>query len=223
MSEIDALTRLRDLPEVFTLTGLCRITNIGEQAAPVYLNRWKAKGLIEPAGERLGIYFNLLKCPEVTSSHRIQALEYEYPSAILCGASVLHALGWITQIPTKISVAIQNRRTYRQIYGFDLMPRPIAWYQAVHEITHNLVEPEPIYGLRTLPPSVALADLYGDKGAWHPDIDDLDIPDEELSDLALAFQKLGIPVPEQLANGCLMTLVAAESSKPSPRRHKPRF
>jgi len=44
---------------------------------------WKTRKLIEAAGDRVGIYFNKLKSPEITSSHRIDALLFEYPPAIL--------------------------------------------------------------------------------------------------------------------------------------------
>jgi len=37
---------------------------------------------------------------------RVAALLFEYPSAMLCGESVLHASGWITQIPASLSVAV---------------------------------------------------------------------------------------------------------------------
>lgn len=69
------------------------------RVASVCLRRWKQKGLVEPAGERAGIYFNKLRAREVDSALRVAALLFEYPSAILCGESVLHSAGWITQIP----------------------------------------------------------------------------------------------------------------------------
>jgi hypothetical protein len=47
-------------------------------------------------------------------------------------------------------------------------------------------------GLRTLPPAVALADLYGDPKGWHPDPDDLDIPDQDHDSVLSTFELLGL-------------------------------
>jgi hypothetical protein len=94
-----ALIRLKELPEAFTFAGFCKLNHFSNQVAAVCLRRWKEQGLIEPAGDRARIYFNKLRAPEVDSALRVAALLFEYPSATLCGESVLHAAGWITQIP----------------------------------------------------------------------------------------------------------------------------
>lgn len=49
-----------------------------------------------------------------------------------------------------------------------------------------------VYGLRALPPAVALADLYSDPRGWHPDPDDLDIPTQEHDSVLSAFELLGV-------------------------------
>lgn len=83
-----AIDRLRSLPEAFTFAAFRRLTGFSENAAAVCLHRWKRKHLIEPAGERTGIYFNKLKNPQPDTALRVEALLYDYPSAILCGESV---------------------------------------------------------------------------------------------------------------------------------------
>ena len=166
-----AIARLRTLPEAFTFTGFCKLTRFSNQAASVWLARWKEKGLIEAAGERARVYFNKLKCGEVDGSLRIAALLFEYPSALLCGESVLHASGWITQIPARLSVAVLSRPSYISLHGFDIHGRPLSWFKKVH----SALDPAPdkrIYGLRALPSPLALADLYGEAKGWHPDMDD---------------------------------------------------
>jgi hypothetical protein len=173
-----ALSRLRALPEAFTFAGFCKMTGFSEKAAAVCLHRWKAKDLIEPAGDRAGIYFNKLKGPQIESSLRISALLFEYPSAILCGESVLHAAGWITQIPARLSVAVLSRPSYVSFHGFEIQGRPLSWFKKVHHAV-NAVDNERVYGMRALPAALALADLYADPKAWHPDVDDLDIPAEQ--------------------------------------------
>jgi hypothetical protein len=56
-------------------------------------------------------------------------------------------------------------------------------------------ENEHVYGLRALPPALALVDLYGDSKGWRPDIDDLDIPQDQAAAVlaAAAFLKVKLP------------------------------
>jgi hypothetical protein len=192
-----ALARLRDLPEAFTFAGFCKLTGLSNKAAAVCLTRWKEKGLIEAAGERARLYFNKLKCNEVDGSLRIAALLFEYPSAMLCGESVLHATGWITQIPARLSVAVISRPSYVSLHGFDIHGRPLSWFRKVHPAVDPSTEKR-IYGLRTLPAPLALADLYGDPMGWHPDVDDLDIPQEEIASVEAAATLFGVELPGPL-------------------------
>lgn len=190
-----AIDRLRNLPEAFTLAAFRRLTGLSDNAAAVCLHRWKAKNLIEPAGARAGVYFNRLKVPQPDVALRIEALLHEYPSAILCGESVLHAAGWITQIPAQLTVAVLSRPTYVSLRGFEIRGRPLSWFSAVHSAVsaHDRV-----YGMRALPPALALADLYGDPAAWHPDPDDLDVPLDHARQVLSASQRLRIPLPTAL-------------------------
>lgn len=204
-----AVQRLRELPEAFTFAGFCKLTRLSNEAAAVWLARWKAKGLIEPAGERAAIYFNKLKHKEVDGSLRIAALLFEYPSAVLCGESVLHAHGWITQIPASLQVVVMPRRSYVMLNGFEIHSRALSWFKKVHP----LIDPAPdqrIYGLRALPAALALADLYGDPRGWHPDVDDLDIPPEELPSVGAAAQMLGVELPAPLTR---MVFAEAEQER----------
>jgi len=185
-----ALSRLRELPEAFTFAGFCKLSRFSNNAASVCLRRWKEKGLIEPAGERARIYFNKLRSPQVDSAMRVAALLFEYPSAILCGESVLHAAGWITQIPAQLSVVVLARPSYVSLHGFDIRGRPLSWFRKIHPLVEPSAEKR-VYGLRALPPALALADLYTDLDGWHPDPDDLDIPDQERRSVLSAFELLG--------------------------------
>jgi hypothetical protein len=186
-----ALARLRELPEAFTFAGFCRLNRFSNPVAAVCLRRWKEKGLIEPAGARAKIYFNKLRSPQVDSSLRVAALMFEYPSAILCGESVLHAAGWITQIPAQLSVAVLSRPSYVSLDGFDIRGRPLSWFRKIHSLI-DPSETKRVYGLRALPPALALADVYADPKAWHPDPDDLDISTEDRQSVLSAFELLGV-------------------------------
>jgi hypothetical protein len=192
-----AIDRLRNLPEAFTFAGFRRLTGFSENAAAVCLHRWKKRDLIEPAGERAGIYFNKLRNPKPDTALRVGALLHEYPSAILCGESVLHAAGWITQIPAQLTVAVLLRPTYVSFGGFEIRGRPLSWFSAVH-VDVSATGNDRVYGMRALPPALALADIYGDPKAWHPDPDDLDVPPEEATKVLLGSERLGIPLPVQL-------------------------
>lgn len=192
-----ALARIRSLPEAFTFAAFCRLTGLSKAAAAVWLCRWKSKDLIEPAGERAGIYFNKLRCHDPDIALRIEALLFEYPSAILCGESVLHAAGWITQVPARLTVAVIRRPTYVALRGFEIRGRPLAWFGNIHAAV-CAPDNDRIYGLRALPPALALVDLYGDRRAWHPEVDDLDIPVEATDAVSAASRTLGVPLPEAL-------------------------
>ncbi len=196
-----ALTRLLSLPEVFTFAGFCKMTDLSADAAAVYLRRWKVRGLIEPAGARAGIYFNKLKRAQIESSDRIAALLFEYPTAVLCGESVLHAAGWITQIPARLSVAVMSRRSFVSLHGFDIRGRPRTWFGKVHAAV-NAPGNERIYGLKALPPALALVDLYTDAKGWHPALDDLDLPEEEKAAVLGASELLRVRLPAALRNTC---------------------
>jgi hypothetical protein len=141
--------------------------------------------ILNPRPGRARLYFNKLKCNEVDGSLRTAALLFEYPSAMLCGESVLHTAGWITQIPARHSVAVISRPSYVSLHGFDIHGRPLSWFKKIHPSV-DLSLDKRIHGLRTLPTPLALADLYGDPKGWHPDVDDLDIPQEEVASVGAA-------------------------------------
>lgn len=192
-----AIDRLRRLPEAFTFAGFRRLTGFSENAAAVCLHRWKKKDLIEPAGERAGIYFNKIKNPQPDTALRVEALLYEYPSAILCGESVLHAAGWITQIPAQLTVAVLSRPSYVSFRGFEVRGRPLSWFDAVHADVSARGN-ERVYGMRALPPALALVDLCADPKAWHPDPDDLDVPPDQAREVLRGSERLRIPLPAPL-------------------------
>jgi hypothetical protein len=190
-------TRLKSLPEVMNLNTLSRMMGVSRQMAQTYLTRWKSRGWIEPAGPRAGIYFNLIANSAAAEEHRIVALLMAYPSALLMGESVLHAAGWITQIPAEIQVAVEKRLSYRRIHGFVINPRTIQWF-----VTAQIIAPDKAkfatYGLRSLTPAYALMDLYCSEGAWHPEINDLDLPDDALPSILKACEAMNCPLPDPL-------------------------
>jgi len=124
------------------------------------------------------------------------ALLKAHPSAVLVGASVLHGVGWITQIPQRVTVAVLSQARYVvDINGVDIVGRPHSWYAAIHgrlSDDDNLAA----YGLPALTPALALADAYAFRDRWIPDPDDLYLDDADLVEIAEACRILGVPVPD---------------------------
>ena len=200
-----AIDRLRSLPEAFTFAAFRRLTGFSENAAAVC---------------RAGIYFNKLKNPQPDTALRVEALLYEYPSAILCGESVLHAAGWITQVPAQLTVAVLSRPTYVSFRGFEIRGRPLSWFNAVHPDVSARGN-DRVYGMRALPPALALVDLYGDPKAWHPDPDDLDVPPDQAREVLAGSERLRVPLPVLLREA-LSQRDALQRTMPGPQPSKRR-
>ena len=196
---VSAYDRLAQLPAVFTINTMVRATGIDRASARVVLTRWAGKNMVESAGPRTGIYFNRVVDRSGASAHAVRALTMKYPSATLCGASVLHSAGWTTQIPSTLHVAVEARNSYSRFDGVTLHPRRRSWFQrmqkhgawidagdaaAAGEMTS--------YDLRALAPAWALADLYADQSgrSWQPREDDLDVPQDALPALRIACATL---------------------------------
>ncbi len=195
-----AVELLRMLPEVFDLSTATRLLDMERGIAKTYLSRWGRAGLVKPAGQRAGIYFNVLRAPGAAESRAVDALRMAYPSAVLRGASVLHATGWTTQIPRRTTVAVLARRTLMGLDGFEVAGRPRAWYEAVHADL-KAAKDFSTYGLPSLSPAMALADCYADASSWRPDPDDLDDLDEGAwAEVRAAFAALGAEEPAWLAD-----------------------
>ena len=195
-----AYTRLGDMPDVFNAITFARLNNMTTNEASVYLARMKSKKMLASFNGRAGIYFNLIKNSNAKNAHLIDGLKMIYPTAILRGESVLHAAGWTTQIPRRINVAILERRTYVNIKEFVLSPKKKDWFITIHRY---LLKPEnsefSTYGLPSLTPALALADLYTKNAIrdWQPDPDDLDIEDSDWLNVQQAFNLLGATIPEK--------------------------
>jgi hypothetical protein len=95
-----------------------------------------------------------------------------------------------------MSVAVLARASYIALHGFEIHGRSLSWFKKVHHA--RAANAESVYGLCALPPALALADLYKDPKAWHPDVDDLDIPSQETSAVLRAAKLLKVTLPEPL-------------------------
>lgn len=195
-----AVSELRRLPEVFDLSTFSRLLGLERSAAQVYVSRWAKADLIKPAGPRAGVYFNLVRAPDSPDRCAADAVRLLYPSAILIGASVLHAAGWTNQVPQRTTVAAMSRPTFVQLDGFDISPRPRRWYARV--LPRLSDDPNlAAYGFKSLTPALALADSLSRDDGWRPDPDDLDLDDADPEELREAFERLGVEEPDWMPRG----------------------
>lgn len=175
-----AVDVLRALPEVFALSDAGLVLKSAPDETRTYIHRWKRAGLVDPLGPRCGIYFNLLRDPQGRSGRWLDAMRRLCPSAVIIGPEVLHAHGWITQIPSVLDVAVLTARTYPEVHGARLHGRAGSWYAAL----------PPETAAQGLPPAWALADALCHSGLWRPDPDDLDYDLADMDEVENAFNRI---------------------------------
>lgn len=179
-----SVDRLLKLPPVFSLHDLTRHTYLGRgmslDAAKKFLTRMQEKSYIAAAGARTAHYYNLLKDPYGARNRPLEVAELLYPEAIVIGINVLHAYGWVNQIPRTIDVAVNaSRRTLCKIDGIELRPRPRAWFAEQQSNDAVLRHGESPFMIDSLTPRAALDDIYKVRDMWVPGHDDLFIPSDE--------------------------------------------
>jgi hypothetical protein len=178
---VSTVDRLLALPAVFTLKELRGIGLEGNHLHTFLLRAEEAER-IAPVGKRTGAYFNLIVDPKGPTNRRLEAVRKLYPSAVLGGTAVLHAAGWVTQIPQTYDVMVRYRRSIKSIHGVKLLLRPRSWYEAQMQAGNIIHETESDFGIATLTPKAALEDAKEHKDSWVPDDDDLDIDETDLFD-----------------------------------------
>lgn len=178
---ITARERLLALPDWFTHRSASMLLDIPADAMQVYLFRWKRSGLVDSFGARTGVYFNRVRCPEGADHCRIPALLHLFPEATLIGDSVLHAHGWITQIPSAVQVAILPKDSTVHPEGFAIEQRSKGWFRALREQLVPAEEGASGLGLRELSAAAALADMQARGVRMDPD--DLYVDPAELDEV----------------------------------------
>ncbi len=217
-SNQSAIARLRQLPYVFDLRDLRTTFELGKGIDRVLVSRWRDASLIEPVGPNAGLYYNLVRDPDGAKQRIGEAIRRRFPAAVVIGSSAIHAGGWTTQIPRRISVAVPSESYGAQMTGVRLLNRSRTWYARIQPGLH-LTEEEMIDriglrataaatdpmirigmdGLPTLHPAWALADQLRYKDDWVPDPDDLDnqAVDREQDELKAAYKALNVKVPKE--------------------------
>lgn len=191
-----AVARLRNLPPLFSLHD-ARVQGLSPGTERNALSRWKAAGLVDAVGPKLGWYYNLIADHRGRDEHLGSAIRAVFGSAVLIGPSALHNNHWTPQPPQVVTVAVPLSRSYPQIEGAIVYGRPSEWFIAVV----GAVRAQGIgaYKLPQLPPEYALADMLSHGDSLHGlKPDDLDIPEEDVRPelLAEAFATFAVP-PDQ--------------------------
>jgi hypothetical protein len=180
-TRIQAIERLRTLPEVFSLRDLELLMDINRKTAHQLCWRWKKAKFVQGLGPRSGVYYNIFKDPMGPNRRRGEALQKLLGhSPIVVGATALHLAGWTTQRPNRVELCVPRTRDWRvfpKIHGVLLVSRPRHWFNRIAPYIREGVD-----GLRALAPEAALIDAmqHGGRGeVWKPSPDDLDVPNED--------------------------------------------
>lgn len=196
---------LNNMPAFFTLNQLAY--RLGKNIASpkdnstlrTTLKRWRERKLVKNAGPKVPVYYNLAKDPEAQKKNLERVLLHLYPSAVLVGSSALNENSATTQIPHRITFAVNRNygtqaiRSIPDIFGAKGVIRTQAWFDKVRP--HII----PGHGeFRTLDAEMALADAYTYRDTWVPDPDDLEIEAIDYERLITCFEAMETRVPEAL-------------------------
>lgn len=201
---VQGYERLRSLPAVFALHDLRPGLPVGSLAAGapgltdgaerVALARWAARGMVRPAGPKLGRYYNLVADPRGADANLGAVLLAEFRSVVVVGATALSDAHWTTQIPQVLTVAVPRARTLPRVDGAEIYGRPPEWFAAVRGAVRAAERGR--FGLASLPPEMALADALRHGDSLHglaPDDIEIPEPDEAAGPLLNALSTLHVP------------------------------
>ena len=180
--------RLRDLPAVFKLDDVERVTGLDRPTSKVACLRWKAAEMVSPLAARgVGVYFNLVVDPSGPTTRRQDAVDKALRRpAIVVGGKALHAHGWTTQQHRILHLAVPQAHAARSLptldHGIQLLGRSMKWFNVVARGAEIGVE-----SFKVARPAAALADALlsrskrgiNDTSSWCPDPDDIEIDDPD--------------------------------------------
>lgn len=179
--------RLKQLPSVFTMADLCRVSSVTPKDASVMLHRWRAREMVRSFSPKSGVYFNLVNSPQWEDNLET-ALVRVLPSSVRVGEDVLFQAGWITQKSRSPAYAVWEEGRHVALEDILLVDRPSSWYQLLHTLK-GLTSQRPV---PSVSPSFALADalIFGNGELWVPAPDDLYIDDVSGGDFVKALHAL---------------------------------
>jgi predicted nucleotidyltransferase len=129
----------------------------------------------------------------------LAALVSLHPEATLCGRTVLTHAEWLHHGTLLEYVAVDEKVEVGRFANFELQFRPSDWFLTVGRIVQKTGHWGRVYGLKCLPPEIALADLYGWDQTDAPKLDELCIPGEGAEKILRAFEALDVALPDDFA------------------------
>jgi len=146
---------LSSLPDIFSLSDLCDFSSLSRNSATVAASRWVRAGHIALAGPKAGVYIKTS-----SRSDLLEVIRHVYPSAVVCGQSILHASKWTNSAPNTVHVAVESRPSLVTLHGVTLHKRSPDWFQIVSFPYRGFrsLDPGP-HGIRRLRPEWAYADI----------------------------------------------------------------
>lgn len=157
---VSATTRLRILPDVFTITSASAMLDMSTEAVSIYLSRWKQRGLVRGFG-RTGVYFNMLTGAEPAEETVREALNLALRRPMIeAGGSVMAKIGLTMQrhVPMEVLVPVVRLQyqTVPDIPGIHLLRRPQWWFD--YMLTRSRARDMQPGGIPSASASLALAD-----------------------------------------------------------------
>jgi hypothetical protein len=159
--------RICQLPTVFDHRDVELAFNWDHDQAKQFCVRAVEQGVAARAGERAGIYYNLFLEPKGRAVLLGDVLRRINPSVVMVGLSALHAASWITQNPRLLEVAMPRTRvvrSYPKIDGAVIVTRSLGWFSDVASSLSPADDQSNIFGLRSIGPEAAVADLLANVG-----------------------------------------------------------
>lgn len=197
---------LRALPSVFSLGDVEIMFDMPTTDAVKAISRWKEKGYAAALGPRTGVFYNRFLSPHHDDRRLALDKILRLPYAVI-GINALRHGQWVTQrggvleIAAPVTAGIQ---THPKVNGVVFCPRPAGWFDKVNG---QVCEAEDgVYGLPTLSPAYALADILlskagltrKDNKVWDADPDDIlpevDEPEDVIIQCREAAIALGVPL-----------------------------
>lgn len=159
-----ALRRLSSLDEVFHVRDLMKnrgkTPGLDASGARRFLAQMVEARFVQPAGPRLGFYYNLLRNARAPHMRALYIVGQIYAEAIAIGPNVLHHYGWIQECSECFHVAVsRERERFPKIQGVEIHPRSREWFKSQHRNDAILSELESPFEINCLTPRAALDDM----------------------------------------------------------------
>lgn len=126
---------LEKLPSVFEKDDVQALLLCSDKAVSVYLNRWKAKGLISSAGQRSGVHFNRYKFPLMEDEMYWEAVARKTDEFAPINLSRLIEKGWLERVSEKpfqsFRVLVPSGTLMASYYDIDVFHRPRRHYTKI--------------------------------------------------------------------------------------------